>query len=120
MKLPTAIGGVVKVGTALYGTTAQGLVCLDFQSGNKKWDAPAIGAAAICYADGRLYLHGEDGQAALVEATLDGYHEKGRFSTAGQATNRKQMEKSWAYPVLANGKLYLREHATLWCYDVKS
>ncbi len=119
LKLPTAIGGVVKVGDALYGTTAQLLVCLDFMRGNTKWDAPSIGPAAICYADGQLYLHGENGEVALVEARADGYHEKGRFSPPGQAANRKQMEKSWAYPVVANGKLYLREHGTLWCYDVK-
>ncbi len=87
--------------------------------GNTKWDAPSIGPAAICYADGQLYLHGENGEVALVEARADGYHEKGRFSPPGQAANRKQMEKSWAYPVVANGKLYLREHGTLWCYDVK-
>jgi len=30
------------------------------------------------------------------------------------------MEKAWAYPVVANGRLYLRDHDTLWCYDVKA
>jgi hypothetical protein len=29
------------------------------------------------------------------------------------------MEKAWAYPVLADGKLYIRDHASLWCYAVK-
>src|SRR5438128_11785809 len=29
VKLPTAIGGTVKIGDFLYGTTAQGLVCLE-------------------------------------------------------------------------------------------
>jgi hypothetical protein len=28
------------------------------------------------------------------------------------------MEKSWAYPVVANGRLLVRDHGTLWCYDV--
>jgi outer membrane protein assembly factor BamB len=119
LKMPTAIGGVVKVGNALYGTTAQRLVCLDFLTGTTKWDAPAIGPAAICSADGCLYLHGENGEAALIQATPDGYHETGRFSPAGKAANAKPMEKSWAYPAVADGKLYLRQHATLWCYDLK-
>jgi hypothetical protein len=30
------------------------------------------------------------------------------------------MEKSWAYPVVANGRLYIRDHGSLWCYDVKA
>ena len=29
------------------------------------------------------------------------------------------MEKAWAYPVVANGRLYLRDQNMLWCYDVK-
>ena len=27
--------------------------------------------------------------------------------------------KSWAYPVVANGKLYVRDLNVLWCYEVK-
>jgi hypothetical protein len=26
---------------------------------------------------------------------------------------------SWAHPVIADGKLYLREQDTLYCYDIK-
>jgi hypothetical protein len=26
---------------------------------------------------------------------------------------------AWAYPVVANGRLYIRDLGTLWCYDVK-
>jgi hypothetical protein len=29
------------------------------------------------------------------------------------------MEKAWAYPVVAGGRLYLRDHDVLWCYAVK-
>jgi outer membrane protein assembly factor BamB len=118
-KLPTAIGGAVKVGDFLYGTTGQAMLCLDFAGGQVKWEDRALGAASLCYADGRLYLHGENGTAALVEATADGYHEKGRFNPPDQRTRSGPMEKAWAYPVVANGRLYLRDHAMLWCYDVR-
>jgi hypothetical protein len=30
------------------------------------------------------------------------------------------MEKAWAYPVVADGRLYVRDHGMLWCYDVKA
>ena len=55
-KLPTAVGGAVKVGGFLYGTSAQAMLCADFNTGDVKWEERALGAAALCYAEGRLYL----------------------------------------------------------------
>jgi len=119
-KFPTAIGGAVKLGDYLYGTTGGAMQCLEFSTGTIKWEERALGAASMCYADGRLYLHGENGEVALVEASPDGYHEKGRFSPPGQPTHQNGMEKAWAYPVVANGRLYIRDHANLWSYEVKA
>jgi outer membrane protein assembly factor BamB len=119
-KLPTAIGGAVKVGDFLYGTTAQALLCVEFATGKVKWEERAIGAASICVAEDRLYLHGENGTVALVEASPDRYREKGRFTPTDQPKRRNQGEKSWVYPVVANGQLYIRNHDSLWCYDVRA
>ena len=118
-KLPTAIGGSVKVGDYLYGTTAQALLCIEFATGKVKWEDRAIGAASLCAADGKLYLHGENGEVALVDASPEGYREQGRFTPSESPKRSSPMEKAWAYPVVANGRLYLREHGSLWCYTVK-
>jgi len=118
--LPTAIGGVVKVGDCLYGTTAKALVCLDFATGTVRWQAPALGAASLCVADGRLYLHGENGEVALVAPSPEGYQLKGRFSPPEQPKRRGSMEKAWAHPVVAHGSLFVRDHNMLWCYDVQA
>jgi outer membrane protein assembly factor BamB len=118
-KLPTAIGGAVKVGDFLYGTTAQALLCADFKSGSIKWEERALGAASMCFADGRLYLHGENGEVALIEPASEGYRERGRFTPGEPPTRANNMEKAWAYPVVANGKLYIRDHGNLWCYAVQ-
>lgn len=118
-KLPSAIGGAVLIGNCLYGTT-QGMLCVDFASGEVKWEERALGAASMCFADGRLYLHGENGEVGLVEPTPDGYREKGRFAPPDQPGHANAMEKAWAYPVVANGRLYVRDHGSLWCYDVKA
>ncbi len=118
-KLPTAIGGSVKVGDYLYGTTAQALMCVEFATGKIKWQERAIGAASLCQADGRLYLHGENGEVALADASPEGYHEKGRFTPPEPPKRSNPMEKAWAYPVVANGRLYIRDHGSLWCYAVK-
>ena len=119
-KLPTAIGGVVKIGEFLYGTTAKSMMCLEFTTGKVQWEENALGAASICYADGHLYLHGENGEVALVEASSRQYRETGRFTPPDQPKHTNPMEKAWAYPVVANGRLYIRDHNTLWCYDVKA
>lgn len=117
-KLPTSVGGAVKVGESLYGTSAGALLCLEFTTGTVKWDDRSIGAAALCYADGRLYLHGENGEVALVEATPEAYREKGRFKPTDLPDHGAS--KSWAYPAVANARLYIRDLGTLWCYDIKA
>jgi outer membrane protein assembly factor BamB len=117
-RLPTSVGGAVKVGGYLYGTSAGALLCLEFTTGNVKWDDRSVGAAALCYADGRLYLHGENGEVALVEATPEAYREKGRFKPTEPPD--RGASKAWAYPVIANGRLYIRDLGTLWCYDVRA
>jgi outer membrane protein assembly factor BamB len=118
-KLPTAIGGAVKIGDYLYGTSAQAMSCLDFATGEVKWQARGLGAASLCYADGRLYLHGENGEVGLVEPSPEAYREKGRFTPPGQSEQPKSMSKAWAYPVVANGRLYIRDRDLLWAFDIK-
>jgi len=118
--LPTAIGGAVKLGNYLYGTTAQAMLCLEFATGQVKWKERGLGAASLCYADRRLYLHGENGDVALVEPSAESYIEKGRFTPPDEPKHKNQMEMAWAYPVVANGRLFIRDHGCLWCYDVSA
>lgn len=117
-KLPTAIGGSVLVGDTLYGTTGNGLNAIDFATGKVKWQEKSVGPASLLFVDGLLVLHSEEGQVALVEASADGYREKGRF-TPKDAPTRSAGAKAWAYPAVANGELYLHEGNSLWRYDLK-
>jgi len=118
-KLPIGVGGVVKVGEHFYGSTGQAYLCVEFANGTVKWEDRALAPAASCYADGRLYLHGENGDVALVEPTPEAYREKGRFTPPEQPKRANAMEKPWAYPVVANGRLYIRDGGKLWCYDIR-
>jgi outer membrane protein assembly factor BamB len=118
--LPNAIGGAVKVGDYLYGTTGSALLCLEFQTGEVKWKERALGAASLCFADGRLYMHGENGEVALVEPSPEGYREQGRFTPPEPPKRANKMEKAWVYPVVAGGRLYLRDHGCLWCYEIRA
>jgi len=122
--LPNGIGGAVVVGEHLYGTeVGQTLVAAEFTTGKVRWQNKSIGWASVAYADKHLYLHGMNGEVALVEASPEGYREKGRF-TPPNPPKHKQMgqfgEGSFAYPVIANGRLYIRDLGTLWAYDIKA
>lgn len=119
-KLPTAIGGAVLVEGYLYGCGGQSLVCADFNTGQIKWSERSVAPGSICYADGRLYLHSENNIMALLEATPEGYKEHGRFTPPDSPTPANQMEKAWAYPVVADGRLYLRNKDSLWCYAIST
>ncbi len=123
--LPNGIGGAVLVGDYLYGTedAKERLVAVEFMTGKVKWQSESFGIASVAYADGLLYVHGAKGDVALVEATPEGYREKGRFTPPAQPTRKRQgpfPEKAWTYPVIANGKLYVRDVGTLWAYDIKA
>ncbi len=108
-------GGIVLVGGHVYGTGSATLLCVDFKTGKVAWQERSVGKGSVAYADGRLYVRSERGPVALVEATPDGYHEKGRFEQPDRSS-----EKAWPYPVIAGGRLYLRDWDKLFCYDVKA
>lgn len=70
------------------------------------------GSAAVSFADGHLYMRYQNGVMVLVEATPQGYREKGTFEIP------EVRHPSWAHPVIAGGKLYLREQDRLYVYEV--
>jgi outer membrane protein assembly factor BamB len=111
-------GGVIEVGDYLYGySDGKGWTCQDFKTGEARWqEKDKLGKGSLVYADGHLYLREENksGTVALIEATPDGYKEHGRF-----AQPQRTDKNSWAHPVIAGGKLYLRDQDLLLCYDVK-
>jgi outer membrane protein assembly factor BamB len=113
-ELGNPLGGMVLVGDHLYGTNTQSLLCVEFATGKVKWKERSVGKGSICYADGHLYVRGENGDVALVEATPDSYKEKGRFSQPERSD-----KPAWPYPVIANGALYLRDQGVMFCYVVK-
>ena len=117
-------GGVVLVDGYLYGfSDGGGLVCQDFKTGEQKWNNRGEGSqkGAVHYADGMLYcMDEEEGSVFLVEATPDGFKEKGRFPMPGKTKLREGTNgKVWTHPVVIGGKLYLRDQDLLFCFDVK-
>ncbi len=107
-------GGVVLVGDHLYGFDDSILNCLEFATGERVWRDRSVGKGAVTFADGHLYILSENNVVGLVEATPDGYREKGRFSIPDQGW------PSWAHPVVSGGRLYIRNQGVLASYDIRA
>jgi outer membrane protein assembly factor BamB len=106
-------GGVVLVDGYLYGFNDSILTCLEFATGKMLWRDRSIGKGSVTFADGNLYIQGEDNIVGLAEATPAGYREKGRFRIPDTGL------PSWAHPVISDGRLYVRNQDTVLVYDIK-
>jgi outer membrane protein assembly factor BamB len=115
-KLRFDMGGVIKVEDYLYGTAVPITVCVEFKTGTIRWEQRTKSLTSLA-ADGRLYMHGDDGEAILLEPSPNGYRERGRFYPQNRPPERGDFT-ALTYPVLADGRLYIREFSSLWCYDV--
>lgn len=108
-------GGMVLVGDYLYGFDNSTLTCLEFKTGKVMWADRSVGKGSVTAADGLLYVRSERGPVALVEPNPKAYVEKGRFDQPDRSG-----APSWPYPVVANGRLYLRDQGIMLCYDVSA
>lgn len=116
-------GGVLLVDGHIYGhSDGAGWICMDFATGEQKWrEREILGKGAIAYADGMFYCLSEDeGEVVLIDASPEAWQEHGRFQLDPQTTIRADRGKIWTHPVIANGKLYLRDQDLLYCYDIKA
>ena len=116
-------GGMVLVGDNLFFGEAHNSghpACVDFKTGEILYkDTKSVeggsGSAAVVYADGMLYYRYDNGLVALIEANPEKTKVVGSFKLP-EPSGREQ----WQHPVVANGRLYLRDQDKLHCYDVKA
>jgi outer membrane protein assembly factor BamB len=122
-------GGVVVIDDHVYGhSEGLGWICQERKSGELKWDERNkfnCTSGAITAADGLLYLYTDGGVVALVEPSPDAFKEISSFtipemSKAPQARPTSRQSKIWSHPVVANGRLYLRDTELIFCYEVKA
>jgi len=113
-------GGTVCVGGMLYGSSSRGemrgWVAVAAETGKPSLVNPAgdLGDGSMIFADGRFYCLTMRGRMTLQEPTGDGFKAAGAFPL----TEGKEQDV-WAHPVLCQGRLFLRYHDTLFCYDVR-
>jgi outer membrane protein assembly factor BamB len=113
-------GGVVLFDGHLYGySDSIGWVCQNWLTGDEVWSSKALDKGTVTVAGDKMICLTEDtGVVALAEASPKGWKQISRFVPAPQSECRALKGKVWTPPVIANGRLYLRDQENLWCYQI--
>src|SRR5262249_16713303 len=121
-------GGVVLFEGHVYGHSESGAwVCQELKTGKVKWqeeDKLPCASGSLTCAGGQLYLYSDGGVVVLLKATAEGGKGDARFSIPQKSNVPPQRPTSrsakiWTHPVVANGRLYLRDQELLFCFDVR-
>jgi outer membrane protein assembly factor BamB len=94
----------------IYGLDEGILVCLDVNTGERKWKEGRYGYGQIILAGSHLIVTSDQGGVALVKASPDKYTELARFvALEGQ---------TWNYPAIADGRLLVRNSNEMAAFDI--
>jgi outer membrane protein assembly factor BamB len=106
-------GNYVVAHGQVFGKGRSGLVCVDLKTGETLWKE-RVRSGQVCWGDGMLYVLADSGgQLSLVDPRDDASRIKGSFSVEGEG-------RSWAHPVVIDGRLLVRYDTNLYCFDVKA
>jgi outer membrane protein assembly factor BamB len=106
-------GGMVLLDGFVYGSSAEILACVDLKTGRPRWRERSM-KGSVVYADGKIVFRHENGPVVLLAADPKKYRELGRFEQPERSD-----KPAWAHPVIADGKLYLRDMDKLLVYNLK-
>ncbi len=88
------------------------LRCIEMASGALQWEEKSIGFGALTAAAGKLIVLTEKGELVIAKASPEGFDEIARAQVLGG--------RCWTTPVLAHGRLYVRNSAGLVrCLDLR-
>ncbi len=107
MNTPVLVGGhIYGIGDPTH------LVCLDPATGNARWKEPGFEKGGLVAVDGVLIaMNGSRGDVVMVKVNPERYEELGRFTPLGG--------QSWSPPIVADGKLIVRNRKALACIALK-
>ncbi|HSB26198.1 MAG TPA: PQQ-binding-like beta-propeller repeat protein [Pyrinomonadaceae bacterium] len=94
----------------VYGLDEGILTCLDVNTGTRKWKGGRYGYGQVLLASGHLIIMSDSGELALVKANPNEYTEVARFAALNG--------KTWNYPALAGGKLFVRNDKQMAVYKI--
>ncbi|MBI3822022.1 MAG: PQQ-like beta-propeller repeat protein [Planctomycetes bacterium] len=91
------------------------LKCMDLLTGDvvRGWEVHGFDKGSLLRVNDQLIIHGANGVVALADANPEEYVERGRFQFSAQK------RACWSVPVVAHGRLYVRDERKLACYDLR-
>jgi len=112
--------GLIELDGFIYGSNWQSnskgkWVCMNWETGEVKYETEWANKGALVYADGMFYILEEKaGTVALVKPNSDSFEVVSSFKLQGGNG------PFWSHPFIANGKLYLRHGDVLFVYNIKA
>ena len=94
----------------IYGFNVATLVCMDAETGERKWLRRGFGKGSLIMVNDRLFILSDQGQLTVAMANPEEYMEI--------ASIEALEGRSWTAPSYANGKIYIRNHTRMACYQV--
>ncbi|MGA1238494.1 MAG: PQQ-binding-like beta-propeller repeat protein [Limisphaerales bacterium] len=117
-RLDTCHGGIIHLNNHLYGSwyrRNKGWAAVNLDSGEIDYSLHDLPKGSITYANNRLYVLSENGEAALLQPTPTSFVNHGQFKLTPE-----RVSDAWTHPVILHGRLYLRYHESLHCFDVRN
>jgi hypothetical protein len=125
-------GGVIYLDGKIYGHSggnskrSHTFVCMDFKTGKVVWKDKGLGKCSVVWADGLFYCLTEDGKMGIARLSPAGYElvssfvfkKYKLFKTGG--IREDDENPCWTHPVVAGGKLFLRDQDSIFCYDISA
>ena len=94
----------------VYGLDEGILSCVDVNTGERKWKGGRYGYGQVLLASGHLIVMSDQGELVLVKASPDQHTEVARFSAL--------QGKTWNYPAIAGGRLFVRNANEMAAYNI--
>lgn len=95
----------------IYGFNLASLQCISVEDGQRKWGRRGLGKGSLILLNDKLIVLSDTGVLAMVEATPEGFVELGSV----QAIEGR----SWTAPSYANGRVYVRNHTEMACFELE-
>jgi outer membrane protein assembly factor BamB len=96
----------------LYGFSERRIRCVNFQSGDVKWDHSGLGLGTVLLADGKLIAFSDKGELYLLKAAPAAFEAISHFSVF------PQRPLTWTVPVVSGGKLFVRSENELVAFGI--
>jgi outer membrane protein assembly factor BamB len=96
----------------IYGFSLASLNCISVGDGQRQWGRRGLGKGSLILVGDKLIVLSDTGVLAMVEASPEGFRELGSLQAI--------QGRSWTAPSYANGRIYVRNHEEMACFELES